>query len=318
MWFHSNKNRRNERSHLLDVKLRSQGSHGAGSRLLGLSLAGATLVMLCGFLVWKGWGYTLDRLIYSNPALTVQQIVVVTDGVLPVDLIQRWAGVKNGENLMSVDLSRVQRQLMLVPSIQSASVIRRPPSEIQLRISERVPVAQVCLYRTTGPEQLLESHVLYLDAEGYVMPHISGSTQSLTQLSKHPLASLVGLRATDAPIGQRITLPQARAALKWVVEFDKTPLSSLVEVCSIDVGNPQTLRVTTEQGSEIIFATQNLESQLQRWQTVHEWGAKNLKVIGSLDLAVQNYVPLRWLDSTPTLPSKTKQNSPLLPRKKHV
>lgn len=151
MWFHSNKNRRNERSHLLDVKLRSQGSHGAGSRLLGLSLAGATLVMLCGFLVWKGWGYTLDRLIYSNPALTVQQIVVVTDGVLPVDLIQRWAGVKKGENLMSVDLSRVQRQLMLVPSIQSASVIRRPPPKFNSASVNVFPLLKCAFTARQGP-----------------------------------------------------------------------------------------------------------------------------------------------------------------------
>ncbi len=318
MWFQKNKNRRNERSQLLDVKLRSQGPHSVGSRLLGLSLAGATLLLLCGFLLWKGWGFAMERLIYSNPALTVQQIVVLTDGVLPADLIQSWAGVKKGENLMSVDLSRVQRQLMLVPSIQSASVIRRPPSEIQLRISERVPIAQVCLYRTTGPEQLLESHVLYLDAEGYVMPHISSATQSVTQLAKRPLASLIGLRATDVPIGQRITLPQAQAALKWVIEFDKTSLSTRVDVLSIDVGNPHTLRVTTEQGSEIIFATQNLEPQLQRWQTVHEWGTKNSKVIGSLDLAVQNYVPLKWLDTSQSPSQKTKLNTPLSSRKKHV
>ncbi len=318
MWFGTKKNRRNERAQLLDVKLRSNHGHKFSLRSTGLPLAVSMILLLCGFLIWKGWGFAIDQLVYSNPAFIIQKISTETDGVLPADLIQRLSGVKKGDNLMAIDLFRVRRQLMLVPSIASASVIRRHPSEIQLRITERVPVAEVCLYRTTEPEKKLESVVLYIDAEGYVMPRFSGTTDLLTKSGKRPLPSLVGLLSTDAAVGQQIALPQARAALNWVVEFDKTPLASVIDILSIDVSNPQTLRVITEQGSEIIFSTQNLVPQLHRWQTVHDWATLNLKVIGSLDLAVQNYVPLRWLDPAQALPLKPKLNTPLSPRKKHV
>ena len=78
------------------------------------------------------------------------------------------------------------------------------------------------------------------------------------------------------------------------------------------------LVVTTGQGSEITLGLGNLDQELRRWQAVHEWGLKMNKVILTLDLAVANNVPARWLEAS-SLPPATPQNAkPQRPRKRNV
>jgi cell division septal protein FtsQ len=55
----------------------------------------------------------------------------------------RWSGVREGENLLGLDLARVKRDLELVPLIRSAAVERVPPNTLRIRVSEREPLARV-------------------------------------------------------------------------------------------------------------------------------------------------------------------------------
>ena len=66
-----------------------------------------------------------------------------TDGVISVDQLRRWAGVKPEENLLALDLARVKRDLEMVPLVQSVSVERILPRTLRIRITEREPIAQV-------------------------------------------------------------------------------------------------------------------------------------------------------------------------------
>jgi len=86
----------------------------------------------------------------------------------------------------------------------------------------------------------------------------------------------------------------------------------------VDVSSPEVLVVTTGQGSEVTFAWTDFEQQLRRWHTIFESGRKIGNVIGTLDLAVANNVPLRWLEASAIPPAAPKLSKPLRPKKKHV
>jgi hypothetical protein len=57
--------------------------------------------------------------------------------------------------------------------------------------------------------------------------------------------------------------------------------------------------VKTGQGCEVTFGLQNLDQQFRRWRDVYEMGLRMRKGnLASLDLAVTNNVPARWLEAS--------------------
>ena len=144
MWFRrTQKNRRLNRGHVLDVKLRSDQVRATRTRLAVLALGVAFGTFLGLYLLWRTGDWALDRLVYENRTFAIQQIEVQTDGVIAPDQLRLWARVKPGDNLLALDLARVKRDLELVPLIGSVSVERILPRTLRIRVTEREPVAQV-------------------------------------------------------------------------------------------------------------------------------------------------------------------------------
>src|SRR6185436_165391 len=105
---------------------------------------------------------------YENSAFTIQQLDVKTDGVIALAQLCRWAGLKPHQNLFALDLTRVKRNLELIPLIESVSVERVPPRMLRIRVIEREPIAQVNAIRPRSGGGI-ETTVFHLDADGYVM-----------------------------------------------------------------------------------------------------------------------------------------------------
>ena len=57
----------------------------------------------------------------------------------------------------------------------------------------------------------------------------------------------------------------------------------------------EVLVVTTGQGSEVTFGLQDVDRQLRRWAEIHHLGERLNRSLASLDLAVTNNIPARWL-----------------------
>ena len=115
MWFkREQKNRRLNRGHVLDVKLRSDQVRAARTRLASIAL-GVTLGTVFGlYLFWRAGEWALDKFVYENPTFAIQRIEVQTDGVIAPEQLRRWSGVKPGANLIALDLASVKRNLELV------------------------------------------------------------------------------------------------------------------------------------------------------------------------------------------------------------
>ena len=118
--------------------------------------------------------------------------------------------------------------------------------------------------------------------------------------------------------GRRLESPAVQAALRLIAEFEQSPIVGLVDLQRIDVGAPEVLAVTTGQGSEIIFGYQDLPRQLRRWREIHDLGQRMNKSIASLDLAVTNNIPARWLEAGVAPDSSPKLRPTPRPRKKNV
>lgn len=297
MWFRrKQKNRRFHRGHVLDVKLRSDQVRATRLRLGAIALGASFATVFGLYLVWQAGDWALDKLVYENNAFAISQIKVTTDGVIASDQLQRWSGVKIGDNLFRVDLAEVKRNLEMAPMVQSVSIERILPHTLRVAVNERMPVAQVNVpgLRPGGGVQI---NVFQLDADGFVILPLDARDRAIPlNQQTDQLPVIAGLEPTQLQPGRKIDAPQLQAALQLIGAFDHSPMAGLVDLRRIDVSAPQVLVATTDQGSQITFALQDLEKQLRRWRATYDFGQSKNRVIGTLNLAVENNVPVRWLE----------------------
>jgi hypothetical protein len=302
---------------VLDVKLRSSQVRVARTRMAAIAL-GAVFATIFGlYVLWRSGEWALERLVYENEAFAIQEIDVQTDGVISVEQLRRWMGVRSGQNLFALDLARVKRGLELVSLVDSVSVERILPRTLRVRVSEREPLAQVNVPR---PKQGggVELAAYQLDIDGVAILPLDSAQRAvpLTQPEQFPLLS--GISASDIQPGRRIENTQVQAALQLIVAFEHSPMVGLADLQRIDVSSPEVLLVTTGQGAEITFGLTDLDQQLLRWHSVFERGQKVGKAIASLDLAVSANLPARWLEASAVPAASPRLPKPYHSKKKHV
>jgi cell division septal protein FtsQ len=318
MFFHRKaKNRRLGREYVLDVKLRSSQVRATRMRAVALALCTLVGTVAAGFLLWRTGEWALNRLVYENRAFAIQDVDLQTDGSIAVEQLRRWAGVRPGQNLLALDLARVKQDLERATWVQSASVERILPHTLRIRVLEREALAQINLPHSGTNSGV--GTVFHIDAEGWVMlPLEPRQRTAATAQPAGQLPLITGVRPADVQSGRRIDLPEVQAALQWIAAFEQSPMAGLVELRRVDVSAPNTLVVTTGQGSEVTFGLRNLDLQLRRWQEIFDMGQKLNRAIATLDLAVTNNIPARWLEASAVPAGPVRVPKPLPPRKKHV
>jgi cell division septal protein FtsQ len=318
-WFKSKpKNRRLGREHVLDVKLRSGQVRATRMRHAAIALSLAFATLFCFYLVWCGGEWLLDLLVYENDAFAIQHIEVQTDGVISTEALRRWSGVKLSANLLALDLARVKRDLEMVPRVRSVAVERVLPHTLRLRVSEREPLAQIYIpqLRTNGGFEMV---VLHLDSEGFVMSLLDPRQRSVPATDTNDVLPVIVDPNLDTVVpGRRADSPQMISALQLVDAFDRSPMSALLDLRSVDASSPDVLQATTSQGSQITFATQDLEQQVRRWRRIYDEGLKRNKAIATLDLSVSNNIPARWVDASTLPPALPKSKNQQHTRKRNV
>lgn len=313
MWFwKKNQNRRASRKNvLLDVKLRADEVRATRMRwgVIAATVSAGTIFGL--YLAWRTGEWALNHFLYQNKDFAVQQIDVQTDGIIATDQLRRWAGVKPGDNLLALDLSRVKRDLELVPLVKSAAVERVLPRTLRIRVNEREPIAQAYAPQPRADGRGYDMNVFQLDDEACVMMPLNLRQRStpLAQAGEQ-LPTLAGVDAGELQPGRKIELPQVRAALELIVAFERSPMAGLADLRRIDLSSPGVLVATTGQGGEVTFALKDFEQQLRRWRAIYDAGAKRNQTIAWLDLAVSQNTPVRLVDANSAAPVAPKIKTP--------
>jgi hypothetical protein len=313
------KSKKFERQRKLEVRSRSKPLQALRLRMAASALAISSGIVACLLICWKGGEFLLDRYVYTNPSLAVRHVEISTDGIIPTDRIATWANVKTNENLLRLDLSKIKRDLELMPLVESASVERVLPGKLVVLVHEREPIARVHVFAPRPGDGLLERSLIYLDQQGVVIPEFVReiNTKAFEDATKF-LPVLTGVGTTSFRPGHQVASAQILAALKWIKAFEQSEMAGRVDVREIDVSSTTAFLVTTEQGNEISFAYANFEAQLTRWHRIYDLGRSNNQMLASLDLVVTNYIPAVWLDLTNSAPAEVRVPQPSPYRRKHV
>jgi hypothetical protein len=296
------RNRRLRKRSILDVKLRTRGARAARLRLVATALAVAVGTVAGLYGLWRGGELALERLVFQNESFQVRRIQVQNEGVIAAAEIVRWSGIKEGDNLLRLDLNRVQRYLELLPLIRSAAVERVPPDVLRIRVVEREPIARVMvpLLDPTGTGVTVVNY--YLDQEGYVMGWADGIGGGAVHLRPNQvLPVLEGMPARELRSGRTTTMPEVNAALQLVATFSRSTMSQRVTIESVDLTVPGVIQVQSRakvggEVSRIRFGYEAWEEQLWRWARIHDHGQAQGKRILKLDLSVRDNIPVEYAE----------------------
>ncbi|MBR90345.1 MAG: hypothetical protein CMO66_03615 [Verrucomicrobiales bacterium] len=284
------RNRRRRRQKVLDVKIsidkRRRAQVKVASKITGVVLALGVIF----FGAWRGGEWLLQAGFYGNKAFSVKEVDVKTDGIIEPTQLRRWAGVREGENLLSLNLVGVKRELEANPHVKYAAVDRVLPDTLRLRVMERKPVAQVMLYRRKADGGYTRT-TYQLDAEGFVTESLPGEK---ARKRRAWLPIITGLDARELLPGRSVNQAAVRSALELIGRFNQSPMAGLASLQQIDVSDSQTLQVRTWQGSQVTLALHGQERQLKRWRLIHDYGKQHRRVAESIDLSIRNNLPVRW------------------------
>lgn len=111
---------------------------------------GASSLALCG----------VAHVVIRSPLFIVKEVQVEGSGTVGADEIRFLSGIRPGANLLAFRASHVSRRLEAHPWIEHATVVKRFPDQVLIRVREERPAvlveAQGCLYYMNGKGRLLD------------------------------------------------------------------------------------------------------------------------------------------------------------------
>lgn len=279
--------RQRRQQHLLDVRVRSHKATQHRNRRMLVLLSQVVLVLGVGVGVFFGLRYGARHFFFENPDYQLNQIEIQTDGTLQRDQILQAAELQEGGNIFSVNLAQVRDRLQQLPQVDEVQVIRKLPGEIDLRITERKPIAWI-----TSAKQISDpfaSEVAFLvDARGVLMKE----KKLLPEYLGLPL--ITGCTSESLEPGKIVESFEAKAALELLRLSTASFMQTRFLVREIDVSKGYCLVVSDKNHTRVTFGFDNLEAQLQRLEQFLVYADDSRRELATVNLLVQRNIPVTF------------------------
>ncbi len=247
--------------------------------LLGMSLLAVGMF---------GGRIALNKLVWENPMYQLSDIRVSTDGLLTRLQVLEIMEIEEGRNIFSIDLAKARAALDVLPQVERLEVRRILPDRIDIRISERQPVAWVA--KAADAELGLNSGAYLVDTRGYVM-------RMRKVMPEHfALPIITGVVMEDVAPGQKLPTSEALAALELLrASVDDVRWQPRV----VDVSKGYCLVVTDQRKAKITFGFENIEGQLSRLRQLIDFVEPTQREFQSVNLMLERNVPVTFMAQAP-------------------
>jgi len=259
------------------------------ARWLTAVVAAVAVTGLTGYGVVRGSKWVAAKLVFENPRFAVREVKVENDGALTPTQIMQLCGAQVGQNIFSVDLAQLRRNLELIPVIRRVDVRRELPGKLVIRVSERMAVARV-----KGPGRELQDSAFWIDRQGVVLKPVKLGSVTLQPQSQGAVPLLTGVSLADVRVGRPAESDQVYNALELIDRLAQSPAGGLMEVEQIDMSRPRQLVMTTRQKTVVKFDVENFQQQLRRLSTILVWAQQRQKIVQMVDLTVDRGVPVAF------------------------
>jgi cell division septal protein FtsQ len=279
--------RQRRQQHLLDVKVRSRRATQYRIRsAMGVMWKVLIFAALCAA-GYAGAREAVRRLVFENPDYHVQTIELQTDGTLQREQVLKAADLHEGANIFSVNLASVRDRIQQLPQADEVEVVRKLPSEIDIRIVERKPVAWITSEREiTDP--FASDAAFLVGARGVLMKQ----KKMLPEYLGLPL--IVGCAGESLEAGKTLESPEAKTALELVRLTETSFLQTRFQIREIDISKSYCLLVTDKNRSRVMFGLNDLEEQLRRLQVFLDYCDNTKQELDTLNLVTQRNIPVTF------------------------
>ena len=228
--------RQRRQQHLLDVKVRSRKAVQHRNRRFVVVFSKVALVVALVAVIYVGGRFAAKRFFLDNPDYKLSAIEVQTDGTLQREQILSVADLREGENIFRVNLGRVRARLQELPQVDEVEIVRKLPSEIDIRIVERKPIAWI-----TGEKQIADpfaSDAAFLvDARGVLMKE----KKLLPEYLGLPL--ILGCANESLEAGKTVQSPEAKSALELLRLSTRSFMQTRFQIREIDISKGYCLKI---------------------------------------------------------------------------
>ncbi len=228
----------------------------------------------------------------ENPRFHLQHFSVITEGELTPAQIIASSGLKEGVNLLGVSLVQIRENLESLPQVKEAKVSRGYPGLLFMEVKQRRPVAWLEQTYDVGDHRNLGKTFL-LDEEGCVIPGTK-----LTDLQRRLPVIALG-QSVQLVLGRRIESSQALEALRLLKLSDVCDIDKLRPIKRIELTKSYALTAHYASQMKVVFSMDNMEKQLARLDRILREAALQKWQIATVDLMVQQNVPITLKDSLP-------------------
>src|SRR5213595_1482627 len=279
--------RKRRQQHLLDVKVRSRRvtQHRIRKTLVFFSKV-ALAAMLCsgGYI---GAREAARHLFFDNPDYQLKAIELQTDGSLQREQILKAADLREGENIFRVNLARIHDQIQELPQVDEVQVVRKLPSEIDIQVVERKPVAWLTKEKEIS-DPFVSDGAFLVDARGVLMKEKKLLPEYLG------LPVILGCSSESLEVGKVVESPEAKTALELLRLSSRSFLQMRFQIREIDVSESYRLLVTDKNHSRVMFGYNDLETQLRRLEQFLVYCDDSKQELATLNLLVQRNIPVTF------------------------
>ncbi|HUK81145.1 MAG TPA: FtsQ-type POTRA domain-containing protein [Verrucomicrobiae bacterium] len=286
-----NRKKRREQ-YLLDVKVPTQSRLRQRLRWLAAVSTALVVVTLTCYGLYRLVKFSAMKMVYENPRFAIAQIIVDDDGALTPQQVVQLAGVTVGQNLFTIDLDQVRRNLEMVPLIRDVEVRRVLPQRLAIRINERIAVA-----RLQVPSRELADALFVIDRSGVVMKPVKLADGTILQpQAPGSLPTLTSVKLSDVRVGRAVESEQIYRALELLDKLEQAVAGSMLEVESVDLSQARQLVLTTRQHTVVKFDVEDFQQQLRRLSAILAWAQQRQRFVQSVDLTVNRGVPVTFVN----------------------
>lgn len=237
-------------------------------------------------------------LLTNNPRFALRTIDARSDGRLTPAQIIEYAGLNGAQRLFGVNLRQVWSDLQAIPSVKSATVRRRLPDTLEVRVMERTPIAQIVMAGADYADAA--------DREGVLM-----GPRFATPL----LPIIEGVNEPGLKPGRRLQSPAALAALAAIEFCETSRLRQHVRIQRIAIAPDGRLELTLENGDRAVLPEEldrdALRTKLRNLATIQKTIRDQRLPRGpgplTIDLTTDEVFPVRGLQVEAMAPPRSRR-----------
>jgi cell division septal protein FtsQ len=279
--------RQRRQQHLLDVKVRSRTATQHRNRRVVVLVSKIALALALVAGVYLGVQQAAKRFFYENSDYRLSAIEIETDGNLSREQVLETANLREAENIFRVNLARVHDQLQQLPQVDEVQVLRKLPGEIDIKISERKPIAWLTSEKRIA-DPFASNAAFLVDARGVLMKE----KKLLPEYLGLPL--ITGCTSESLEAGKIVESFESKAALELLRLSTRSFMQTRFQIREIDVSKGYCLLVTDKNHTQVTFGFENLDTQLQRLEKFLVYSDDSKQELATVNLLVQRNIPVTF------------------------